>query len=121
MADIWGYDVGRQDAVIKQRVRGASDCVYPSLIFSTEKSRGRRRLTVLEHQEPTERAIEMSIEIHRKTGPGLIESVYAAFKCLELEQAGISLSRTNRLTRSLSRLRELDQRIGVRFAIGIDS
>jgi hypothetical protein len=66
MADTWGYDVGRQDAMMKQRVRGASDCVYPSLIFSAEKSGGPRRLTVLEHQELTERAIEMAIEVHWK-------------------------------------------------------
>jgi GxxExxY protein len=31
--------------------------------------------------------------MHRKTGPGLVESVYAARMCFELEQAGISLSR----------------------------
>jgi PD-(D/E)XK nuclease superfamily len=43
----------------------------------------------------------MAIEVHWKTGPGLIESVYAALKCLELEQAGISLSRTSRNTRFL--------------------
>jgi hypothetical protein len=28
----------------------------------------------------------MAIEVHWKTGPGLIESVYAALKCLELDK-----------------------------------
>ena len=35
----------------------------------------------------------MAIEVHRKTGPGLLESVYAAGLCFELEHAGIPLSR----------------------------
>ena len=37
--------------------------------------------------------IGLAIEVHRNTGPGLLESVYAACLCLELEQAGIPLSR----------------------------
>jgi hypothetical protein len=28
----------------------------------------------------------MAIKVHWKTGPGLIESVYAALKCLELDK-----------------------------------
>jgi len=41
----------------------------------------------------TERIIGLAIEVHRKTGPGLLESVYAACLCFELEHAGIPLSR----------------------------
>ena len=48
---------------------------------------------VLRHQELTERVIGLAIEVHRRTGPGLLESVYAACRCFELEQAGIPLSR----------------------------
>jgi GxxExxY protein len=48
---------------------------------------------VLRHQELTERVIGLAIEVHRKTGPGPLESVYAACRCFELEQAGIPLSR----------------------------
>jgi GxxExxY protein len=33
---------------------------------------------MLEHRELTERIIGLAIEVHRKTGPGLLESVYAA-------------------------------------------
>jgi GxxExxY protein len=58
-----------------------------------EGHEGPRRSTVLEHHELTEKIIGMAIEVHRKTGPGLLESVYAACMCLELEQAGIPLSR----------------------------
>ena len=39
-----------------------------------------------------QRIIGMAIEVHR-AGPGLLESVYAACMCFELEQAGIPLSR----------------------------
>jgi GxxExxY protein len=45
---------------------------------------------VLKHQELTERIIGLAIEVHRATGPGLLESVYAAALCFELEQAGLS-------------------------------
>jgi GxxExxY protein len=48
---------------------------------------------VLQHQALTERIIGLAIEVHRKTGPGLLESVYAACLCFELEHAGIRLSR----------------------------
>jgi GxxExxY protein len=48
---------------------------------------------VLQHQALTERIIGLAIEVRRKTGPGLLESVYAACLCFELEHAGIPLSR----------------------------
>ena len=48
---------------------------------------------MLQHQALTERIIGLAIEVHRKTGPGLLESVYAACLCFELEHAGIPLSR----------------------------
>jgi GxxExxY protein len=48
---------------------------------------------VLEHRELTERVIGLAIEVHRATGPGLLESVYAACLCFELEQAGIPVLR----------------------------
>jgi GxxExxY protein len=45
---------------------------------------------VLDHRDLTDRIIGLAIEVHRKTGPGLLESVYAACMCLEFEQARIS-------------------------------
>jgi len=48
---------------------------------------------VLEYWDLTERIIGIAIEVDRNTGPGLLESVYAACMCLELGQAGIPLSR----------------------------
>jgi GxxExxY protein len=38
----------------------------------------------------TQRFIGLAIEVHRMTGPGLLESVYSEFLCMELEAAGIS-------------------------------
>ncbi len=45
---------------------------------------------MLGHQELTGRIIALAIEVHRQTGPGLLEPVYAACEAFELEQAGIA-------------------------------
>ena len=41
----------------------------------------------------TERIIGLAIEVHRHSGPGLLESFYAAALCRELERAGIRVRR----------------------------
>lgn len=46
---------------------------------------------MLKHHELTERVIGLAIEVHRATGPGLLESVYTACLCRELEGVGIPL------------------------------
>jgi GxxExxY protein len=48
---------------------------------------------VLYYQELTERIIGLAIEVHRHSGPGLVESFYAATLCRELEHAGIRVRR----------------------------
>jgi GxxExxY protein len=48
---------------------------------------------MLHHRELTERIIGLAIEVHRHTGPGLLESFYAAALCRELERAGIRVRR----------------------------
>jgi GxxExxY protein len=48
---------------------------------------------VLQHQELTERIIGLAIEVHRHSGPELLESFYAAALCRELERAGIRVRR----------------------------
>ena len=44
-------------------------------------------------RELTERVIGLAIEVHRLTGPGMLESVYEGCLCHELEQAGIAFER----------------------------
>jgi GxxExxY protein len=44
---------------------------------------------VLRHREPAECIIGLAIEVHRHTGPGLLESLL----CRELERAGIRVRR----------------------------
>jgi GxxExxY protein len=44
---------------------------------------------MLEQGELTERVIGLAIEVHAITGPGLLESAYQTFLCMELEDAGI--------------------------------
>ena len=44
---------------------------------------------MLARRDLTERIIGLAIEVHRESGPGLLESVYAGFLGLELRQAGI--------------------------------
>lgn len=48
---------------------------------------------MLHHRELTERIIGLAIEVHRHTGPGLLESFYTAALCRELERAGIRVRR----------------------------
>jgi GxxExxY protein len=45
---------------------------------------------MLEHQSLTERIIGLAIDIHRAVAPGLLASVYAECRALELAHAGIS-------------------------------
>ncbi len=44
-------------------------------------------------EELTERVIGLAIEVHRHTGPGLLESVYEQCLCHELREAGIPFER----------------------------
>ncbi|WP_158922616.1 GxxExxY protein [Acidisphaera sp. S103] len=48
---------------------------------------------MLRHRELTDRIIGSAIEVHRHTGPGLLESFYAAALCRKLEHAGIRVRR----------------------------
>jgi len=48
---------------------------------------------MLHHRDLTERIIGLAIEVHRSTGPGLLESVYAEILCDELEEAGLPFER----------------------------
>jgi len=41
----------------------------------------------------TEQVIGLAIEVHRVTGPGMLESVYEGCLCHELAQAGIAFDR----------------------------
>ena len=43
----------------------------------------------MKYRALTERAIGLAIEVHRMTGPGLLETFYAECLCAELEEAGI--------------------------------
>ena len=44
-------------------------------------------------RELTEQVIGLAIEVHKLTGPGLLESVYEGCLCHELGQAGIAFQR----------------------------
>ncbi len=48
-------------------------------------------------RELTERVIGLAIEVHRPTGPGMLESMYEGCLCHELEQAGIVFERQARI------------------------
>jgi GxxExxY protein len=41
----------------------------------------------------TERIIGLAIKVHRKLGPGLLESVYSQCLCWKLEQSGLRIER----------------------------
>lgn len=44
-------------------------------------------------EQLTERVIGLAIEVHRHTGPGLLEAVYAQCLCHELRQSGLQFAR----------------------------
>ena len=44
-------------------------------------------------RELTEQVIGLAIEVHRVTGPGMLESVYEGCLCHELAQTGIAFER----------------------------
>jgi GxxExxY protein len=41
----------------------------------------------------TERVIGLAIEVHRNTGPGMLEAVYEQCLCVELRRAGVAFKR----------------------------
>ena len=45
----------------------------------------------------TEQVIGLAIEVHRMTGPGMLESVYEGCLCHELGEAGIAFERQARI------------------------
>ncbi len=45
---------------------------------------------MLEHEQLTERIIGAAIEVHRKLGPGFIESIYQAALAIELRKRGLN-------------------------------
>jgi GxxExxY protein len=44
-------------------------------------------------EQLTEQVIGLAIEVHRHTGPGLLESVYEQCLCVELRQVGVAFAR----------------------------
>jgi GxxExxY protein len=47
----------------------------------------------LEHEQLTERIIGAAIEVHRRLGPGFLESIYEKALSIELERRGLRLER----------------------------
>ena len=48
---------------------------------------------MLEQEEITDRIIAAAIEVHKKLGPGLVESIYEAALCVELRKRSIPHAR----------------------------
>ena len=47
----------------------------------------------MESADPTNRIIGLAIKVHRKLGPGLLESIYEECLCWELAHAGLAFRR----------------------------
>jgi GxxExxY protein len=50
-------------------------------------------MTIYKHKALTERIIGLAIGVHRALGPGLLETVYTACLCRDLERAGLEFRR----------------------------
>jgi GxxExxY protein len=48
---------------------------------------------MLRAESLTEQVIGLAIEVHRNTGPGLLEAVYEQCPCVELRRAGVTFAR----------------------------
>ena len=48
-------------------------------------------MMTLEHQDLTERIIRAAIEVHRRLGPGFLESVYEKALIIELRKRGLAV------------------------------
>jgi GxxExxY protein len=55
------------------------------------------KMTLIDAEPYSRRVIGCAIEVHRTLGPGLLEAVYEACLCHELEQAGIAFIRQHSL------------------------
>ena len=49
--------------------------------------------TLMERCNPTARIIGLAIKVHRKLGPGLLESIYKECRCWELAHDGLAFKR----------------------------
>lgn len=76
---------------ILRNVRGSRPCVRGSRLASAG--------CMSELHDPlTERIIACAIEVHRMTGPGLLESVYDVCLAYELELAGLDFQRQKNIS-----------------------
>ena len=51
----------------------------------------------MKHEELTARIIGICIKVHKKLGPGLLESVYESAICYELTKAGMSFTQQQKI------------------------
>jgi hypothetical protein len=78
----------RLRCVQRERLDGHGEGAYRAAVHSffiliTETAGGPRSVAVLYDQESAERIIGLAIEVHRHSGPGLLQSFYAAAPCRE--------------------------------------
>ena len=74
----------------------ARACVNDLFLIRTEKARrttGNTEARVLLVGSSTEPVIGLATEVHRNTGPGLLEAVYEQCLCVELRRAGVAFKR----------------------------
>ena len=71
-------------------------CASDLFFIRTEQARrttGNTESRTLLAESLTEQVIGLAIEVHRNTGPGLLEAVYEQCLCVELRRAGVAFAR----------------------------
>jgi GxxExxY protein len=63
--------------------------VYYEEFFMRKPGRQEEGTMALEHEALTEQIIGAAIEVHRRLGPGFIESIYEAAMMIELRKRGL--------------------------------
>ena len=62
-------------------------------MIRAEEARRNTEYRTLLAESLTEQVIGLAIEVHRNTGPGLLEAVYEQCLCVELRRAGLAFAR----------------------------
>jgi GxxExxY protein len=84
----------QQAALCASPLRGP--CVNNLFLIRTEEERrttGNTESRMLLAESLTEQVIGLAIEMHRNTGPGLLEAVYEQCLCVERRRAGVAFAR----------------------------
>jgi GxxExxY protein len=67
-------------------------------LWTYEETRKPGGVTLLAHEELTGKIIGAAIEVHRRLGPGFVESIYENALAIELRERGLHFERQTEIS-----------------------